>query len=110
MADLKDNFREWLIQQGTNLIKFQPKNKDGSNARAQFQKGYTRIDPAFPSPTITSDSGQIGGLATIHFGRPLRITTAAKNNYYKITLRGGFDHLFFCALFVYFYFYLFGNS
>ena len=54
-----------------NLIKFQPKNKDGSNARAQFQKGYTRIDPAFPSPTITSDSGQIGGLATIHFGRPL---------------------------------------
>lgn len=40
-----------------NLIKFQPKNKDGSNARAQFQKGYTRIDPAFPSPTITSDSG-----------------------------------------------------
>lgn len=23
-----------------NLIKFQPKNKDGSNARAQFQKGY----------------------------------------------------------------------
>lgn len=54
-----------------NLPIFQPKNKDGSNARGQFQKGYTRIDPAFPSPTITSDSGQIGGLATIHFGRPL---------------------------------------
>ena len=54
-----------------NLIKFQPKNKDGSNARAQFQKGYTRINPAYPSPTITSDSGQIGGLATVHFGRPL---------------------------------------
>ena len=54
-----------------NLPIFQPKNKDGSNARGQFQKGYTRIYPAFPSPTITSDSGQIGGLATIHFGRPL---------------------------------------
>lgn len=54
-----------------NPIMFQPKNKDASNARAQFQRGYTRINPAFPSPTITSDSGQIGGLATIHFGRPL---------------------------------------
>lgn len=54
-----------------NSIMFQPKNKDKSNAKGQFQKGYTRINPAYPSPTITSDSGQIGGLATVHFGRPL---------------------------------------
>ena len=54
-----------------NSIMFQPKNKDKSNAKGQFQKGYTRINPAYPSTTITSDSGQIGGLATVHFGRPL---------------------------------------
>ena len=54
-----------------NSIMFQPKNKDKSNAKGQFQRGYTRINPAYPSPTITSDSGQIGGLATVHFGRPL---------------------------------------
>lgn len=54
-----------------NLVKFQPKNKDASYANGQFKKGYTRINPAAPSPTITSDSGQIGGLSTIHYGRPL---------------------------------------
>lgn len=74
---LTDHEIEFLVHTPTgcsawdNLPIFQPKNKDGSNSRGQFQKGYTRIDPAFPSPTITSDSGQIGGLATIHFGRPL---------------------------------------
>lgn len=54
-----------------NLVKFQPKNKDASHSNGQFKKGYTRINPAVPSPTITSDSGQIGGLSTIHYGRPL---------------------------------------
>ncbi len=54
-----------------NPVIYQPKNKSGSNANASFQKGYTRINPALSSPTITSDSGQIGGLSTVHFGRPL---------------------------------------
>ena len=54
-----------------NIVMYQPKNKSGSNSGALFQRGFSRMNPAAPSPTITSDSGQIGGLATIHFGRPL---------------------------------------
>lgn len=54
-----------------NPVMYQPKNKSGSNANASFQRGYSRINPAVSSPTITSDSGQIGGLSTVHFGRPL---------------------------------------
>ena len=54
-----------------NSVRYQPKNKSGSNSGASFQRGFSRINPALPSPTITSDSGQISGLSTIHFGRPL---------------------------------------
>lgn len=55
----------------SNSIQYQPKNSDGSPARAQFGATYKRIDPAYPCSTITSDSGQIGGIKTVHFGRPL---------------------------------------
>lgn len=54
-----------------NTVMYQPQNKSGSNSGASFQRGFSRVNPAAPVPTITSDSGQIGGLSTIHFGRPL---------------------------------------
>lgn len=54
-----------------NAVKYQPLNKSGSNAGGQFNRGYLRINPAKSSPTITGDNGDIGGLSTVHFGRPL---------------------------------------
>ncbi len=54
-----------------NSKKYQPKNKDGSPAGAEFKATYTRINPAFPCPVIESGSGQIGDVYSVHFGRPL---------------------------------------
>ncbi len=54
-----------------NPAKYTPRNKDGSAAGAQISQTYTRIDPSRPIGTITSDSGNIGGIKTLHYGRPL---------------------------------------
>ena len=54
-----------------NAVKYQPLNKNGSNVGGQFNRGYLRINPAKAAPTITGDNGEIGGLSTVHFGRPL---------------------------------------
>ena len=54
-----------------NAKKYQPKNKDGSPAGAQFAATYKRIDPAYPCNVIESGSGCIGDVHSVHFGRPL---------------------------------------
>lgn len=54
-----------------NAKKYQPKNKDGSPAGAQFMATYTRIDPAYSCNVIESGSGNIGDVHSVHFGRPL---------------------------------------
>lgn len=54
-----------------NAKKYQPKNKDGSPAGAQFMATYTRIDPAYSCNVIESGSGKIGDVHSVHFGRPL---------------------------------------
>ncbi len=54
-----------------NSVLYQPKNKSGSTAGGSFNAGYRRVDPALPCPTITSGSGSIGDLSSVHYGRPL---------------------------------------
>lgn len=54
-----------------NSVLYQPKNKSGSAAGASFKAGYRRVDPAYPCPTITSGSGSIGDVSSVHYGRPL---------------------------------------
>ena len=54
-----------------NSILYQPKNKSGSASGASFKQTYRRLDPAKPCPTITSGSGSISDLSSVHFGRPL---------------------------------------
>ncbi|MBP5343829.1 MAG: DNA cytosine methyltransferase [Alphaproteobacteria bacterium] len=54
-----------------NSILYQPKNKDGSTSGGSFKQGYRRIDPAYPCPTITTGSGSVGDLSSVHYGRPL---------------------------------------
>lgn len=54
-----------------NAKKYQPKNKDGSPAGAQFAATYKRIEPAYPCNVIESGSGCIGDVHSVHFGRPL---------------------------------------
>lgn len=54
-----------------NTKQYQPKNKDGSPAGAQFAATYKRIDPAYPCNVIESGSGCIGDVHSVHFGRPL---------------------------------------
>ncbi len=48
-----------------------PVNPDKTASLAQISRTYTRIDPAYPVATITSDSGSIAGIYTVHYGRPL---------------------------------------
>ena len=54
-----------------NSILYQPKNKSGSASGTSFKQTYRRLDPAKPCPTITSGSGSISDLSSVHFGRPL---------------------------------------
>ncbi|MBE6455298.1 MAG: DNA cytosine methyltransferase [Alphaproteobacteria bacterium] len=54
-----------------NSVLYQPKNKSGSAAGASFKASYRRVDPAYPCPTITSGSGSIGDVSSVHYGRPL---------------------------------------
>ncbi len=54
-----------------NPSQWKPVNKSGTKSNAKHQRSFSRRDWNKPCPTITSDSGSIGGHNTIHPGRPL---------------------------------------
>ena len=54
-----------------NAKEYQPKTKEGKESKADRKSRFKRENWNKPASTITSDSGSISGMNTIHPGRPI---------------------------------------
>lgn len=54
-----------------NAKEFRPVNVDGTESGARFKSSFSRLDWNKPCNTVTTGSGSISGMITIHPGRPL---------------------------------------